>query len=362
MTATANSPTANLPVVANPRPVTPQVFSRPRPPAEPGMREKAAILLAALGPGPSAPLLTGVGAERARVFAKTLTRLRPAQAETVEAVLEEFLARLVDDESVAGGMETARAFLAEILNPAELEQAMADLGGESPSVWRSLAELPDAEIRAWIDGEHPQVAAIALSQLPSDVTARILEAAPPETARELVLKMDQAASADPALIGRIAGAIEASFLPGARMRAPGADPAGLVAAVMNHMSPQTRAEILSALDEAKPALSSSVKRIMFTFENIATRVNPRDVSQIMRSVDEITLLQALKLEDDGSVAVAEFIFANVSTRLGERLRGDLADMEPPSAKASEAARAALVTAITMARDNGDIVLLDLEDE
>lgn len=354
--------TPNLPVVANPRPLASQALVRQRAPARFGQREKAAILLAALGPGPAAPLLNGVGKDRARLFAKTLSALPAAEAETVDAVLEEFLARLTNDQSVAGGREAARAFLAEVLNPTELEQAMADLGGQSPSVWRSLAELPGAEIRAWVEGEHPQVAAIALTQLPSHVAAKVIEAIPAETARDLVLRMDQSARAEPALVGRIAAAIEASFLPGARLRASGADPAGLVASVMNHMRPQLRDEIFAALGDAKPALAASVQRIMFTFENIATRLNPRDVSQVMKSVDETTLLQALKLEDDGSVAVAEFIFANVSSRLGERLRGDLADMEAPSPKASEAARAALVTAITEARDRGDLRLLDPDDE
>ena len=64
--------------------------------------------------------------------------------------------------------------------------------------------------------------------------------------------------------------------------------------------------------------------------------------------------------DDGSVAAAEFIFANLSTRLSERLRGDLAELEAPSKKASDAARAVVVTAITQARDLGEITLIDSE--
>ena len=354
------TPTPNLPAVVPPRALSAPKTARPRPRFDPDRPQKAAIVLAAIGPSAAAPILSGVGKDRTRRFAKILSELKPAESSVVETVLNEFLLRLNDGESVAGGSEIARSFLAEVLTPAELEQAMADLGGKAPSVWRSFAALPDNEIREWLEGEHPQVAAVALAQLPADVSARVIETLEPEYGRDLVMRMGMSAQAAPALIGKIASALETSFLPGARLRASGADPAGLVASVMNHIQPGLRDEILNTLREAKPNLASTVERIMFTFENIPERVNPRDVGQIVRGVDEATLLQALKLEDDGSVAAAEFIFANLSTRLSERLRGDLAELEAPSKKASDAARAVVVTAITQARDLGEITLIDSE--
>lgn len=324
------------------------------------LADKATIVLAAIGPGPAAPILKSAGDERAKRFARILGQLPQAAAETVDAVLTEFLELLEDEKSVSGGPDLARTFLAEVMSPAELDLAMADIGGEAPSVWRSLAQLPDEDILEWIEGEHPHVAAVALTQLPSDKSARVIEAMPQDIARDLMLRMGQSAFAPPQLVGRIAQALETDFLPKARMRAEGSDPADQVASVLNHVEADLREEILGALVDAKPALGASVRRIMFTFENISERVQPRDVAIITRAVNEATLLRALKLDDPAGKRVAEFILGNISSRLADRLRGDLADMDPPSQSDSDAARAALVAAITEARDGGEIKLLDPE--
>lgn len=356
MTQTPNLP-AIVPTVS-PGAIVPHHNFRPQ--VFLSQADKAAIVLAAIGPGPAAPILEAAGAERTRRFARALSSLPSAAAETVETVLQEFLEQLSDEDSVSGGVDFARSFLAEVMSPAELDTAMADLGGEAPSVWRSLAQLPDNEIRDWVLNEHPHVAAIALTQLPSETSARLIETLPQEAARDLMLRMGQNAFASPALIGRIAEAIEVEFLPAAQQRANGSDPADQVANVLNYVEPDLREEILGALSDAKPALASSVRRIMFTFENIAERVNPRDVAIVTRAINEATLLRALRLKDPASEAVAEFIFSNISSRLSERLRDDLNDMEAPSQADSDAARAALVAAITEARDNGEIKLKDPE--
>ncbi|MEL6793153.1 MAG: FliG C-terminal domain-containing protein, partial [Pseudomonadota bacterium] len=96
------------------------------------------------------------------------------------------------------------------------------------------------------------------------------------------------------------------------------------------------------------------------FENIAARLQPRDVALVTRAVNEATLLRALKLPDPAGAEVAEFILGNISSRLADRLRGDLNDLEAPSQSDSDAARAALVAAITEARDRGELKLLDPE--
>lgn len=354
--------TASYPLPAVIRRATP-VARRPRrsPPA-PTQGEKAAILLATLGPGSAAPLLTGVGSSRVRRFARILSGLPPAAPPTVKAVLSEFLEKLDEGDRVAGGAERTRSFLAEVLDPAEVEQAMQDIGGSAPSVWRDFARLPSEEVRTWIENEHPHVASIALTQLPADVAAGILDALPQEKAQDLVLRMGDSASAAPDLIGRIAGAIETGFLPSAKARASAAGPARAIAQVMNQTSPDTRDRVLTLLRAERPPLAAAVERIMFTFETIPSRVDRKDVSKIVKAIDEGSLLRALKPEDEAGAAVAAFFFENISSRLSDRLKDELNEFELPKSKDSDAARAALVTVITDMRDRGEIELLDPEDD
>ena len=354
--------TASYPLPAVIRRAVPVARRQRRAPPAPTAGEKAAILLATLGPGPAAPILTGVGPARVRRFARILSGLPPAPPTTVKAVMSEFLEKLEEGDRVAGGAERARTFLSEVLEPAEVEQAMQDIGGAAPSVWRDFAGLPADEIRAWIESEHPHVAAIALTQLPSHIAAGVLDTLPQEKSQNLVLRMGESASAAPDLVGRIAGAIESGFLPSAKARASAAGPARAIAQVMNQTSPETRDRALELLRAERPELAAAVERIMFTFENIPTRVDPKDVSKVVKAVDEATLLRALKPADAMGAAVTEFLFANISNRLSDRLRDEINEIDQPKSKDADAARATVVTAITDLRDRGDIELLEPDDE
>lgn len=352
----------NLPVpVTMAQPPALRPSDQPSPLAPPP-GDKAAILLAAMGPEPSAPLLNAIGPARARRFARILTTLPPTQPETVTSVMAEFLEQLEAESAIKGGRDAARSFLSQVLGQEELERAMADLGDSSPSVWRNLSSLPEAEIIGWLEGEHPNVAGIALAQLPSQVSARLLENIAPERARDLVSRMAQSAAASPSLIGRIAAVIETNFLPGARLRAEGVAPAGLIANVLNHVAAQTREEILTHLREGKPAIAAQVERIMFTFENIVERVNPRDAALVLRGVDEAILMKALKTQDQAGADTADFLFGNISKRLAERLRGDLDEHPDVSTKEKDEARAAVVAEITRLSDLGEITLIEPSDE
>lgn len=324
-----------------------------------GPVEKASIILAALGPSGSAGLLEGMEERRIRAFARTVARLRHVDPATVERVIAEFLELIEADEGVEGGPEATRRHLAAFLEGGKLESIMREVGDdEAESVWDGLAELRDAMLAGWLQTEHPQVAAITLSRLPSPKTARVLEALPADAAQEIVLRMRQAAAAPQEMVDRIGDVIASDFLPIARMKARSADPAELIAAVLNHVSGEVRESVLGRMAADDPALESGVRRVMFTYEDIPARLAEKDIGQVLKAIDEAVLLAALKHGEQGAKAVGEFLLGGVTKRLAERMRGDLAELEPPSKKDGEAAQAELVGAIAALRDSGALKLID----
>ena len=323
--------------------------------------EKAAIILASLGPKNSAALLTGMDPQKIKVFARTIRELRNVEASTVETVIDDFMSMLSADEGVAGGADETRKFLAEVLTPEQVNELMEELESSSSAIWKALDEASDETVIEWISGEHPQVAAIALSRLSSAKSARILESFDDEKSRDIVFRMSKAITAPEEVTDRISEIVAREVLPIAHMREESLNPAELIAAVMNHVSSEVRESILGGMANDAPGLESEVRKIMFTYEDIAKRVTPRDVGAIVKGVDEAVLLKAIKFGEERSPETGEFILGNITKRLADRMRDDIKDLPEVRKKDGEAAQNEIVTTITQMRDNGMITLI-IEDE
>lgn len=354
---------ASPPAVAQKRDLEPAagVNGRRSEPAQQGPRDevaaidkvdKATIVLVALGPEAAAGLLADAGEERITRFARSVAKMGETPPHVVDQVLAEFINRIRDESAVEGGRAEARRFLDQVLSGPDAERVMGELEIKRTSVWAEIAEIDDMRVAEWLKTEHSHVAAVALARLSSPKAARILELLPPDAARAIVLRMGAAASADPAAAERIGEAIRRDILPAVHAGRSRLSPADLIGAVMNHVSPSVRDKLLGAMSTSAPALSDAVRRIMFTFEHIPERVEPRDVIAVSKAIDEPTLLAALKADAARGPEVADFIFDNISKRLADRLREDLAALPQPSRKDGEAAQSAVVAAIVEMRDSG----------
>lgn len=337
------------------------------PPAKPPAKaraltpaEKAAVVLVALGPEAASRVLLGIGERRIRRFAKIVSELGEVPAETVDATLAEFLSRLEDDRAVGGGATEARRFLTEVLEKDQVDRIMGDIDAAGRSVWSLLGDVEDARIAEWLGSEHPQVAAIALSRLTAQKAARVLEKFDAARADDIVLRMGPAVAADPAVAARIGEVIARDFLPAAMKGQSRKDPAELIAGMMNHVSVRTRDRLVEALEGSAPKLAESVRKIMFTFEHIPERISPRDVGMVVKAVDEATLMKAMKHGLGRSPKAVEHILANISKRLAERMREDLAALAEPSRKDGEAAQAVVVAAIVQLRDTEALKFVEQE--
>lgn len=322
--------------------------------------EKAAIVLVALGPETAARLLSGIGERRLHRFARIVNGLNEVPADVVERVIAEFLHKIEDTRSVGGGAVEARRFLSEVLDKDQVNRIMGDLDTKGRSVWSLLGDVSDVRIATWLRSEHPQVAAIALSRLSAVKAARVLERLGPAEAEDIVMRMGPAAIADPGVTARIGEVIARDFLPAAISQRNRQEPAELIAGVMNHVSGAIRDRLLEAMVSAAPKLAEAVRKVMFTFEHIPERINPRDVGLITKSVDETVLLRALKAGGERSRGTADFVFGNISKRLAERLREDLEALPEPTRKDGEAAQTALVAAIVDLRDAGALKMIVTE--
>jgi flagellar motor switch protein FliG len=192
----------------------------------------------------------------------------------------------------------------------------------------------------------------------SEVAASVLERLDRDYARIVVLRLSRVPTLDPAVSQAIRGAIERDFLSVLQRNLSRRRPADLIAGLMNNISNEVREGFLSYLEAQDSRLAKDVQNTMFTFEDVATRLDGRDVAGVLRDLGDDALLKALKLgEMQGSATVA-FVLENLPRRLSERYVEELAAMEEVPRKDGEAAQIELTKAIQAQVKEGTIRLVE----
>ena len=118
-------------------------------------------------------------------------------------------------------------------------------------------------------------------------------------------------------------------------RAFDTDPVARVGAILNVSAAVTREEVLSGLEQEDAAFAEEVRRKIFTYAHIPTRLSPRDVPKLLRVVDPSMLVTALTF---GGAEVSDFLLTNISQRMAQSLREEMAERRRRAARESIATR------------------------
>ena len=162
------------------------------------------------------------------------------------------------------------------------------------------------------------------------------------------------------MLGAIEAAVERDFLSVLQRNLSKRRPADLIAGLMNNISTEVREGFLGYLEAQQPELAQDVVRTMFTFEDIAHRLQGRDVAGVLRDVPEELLLAALKLGQAQGSASVGFILENLPRRLSERYAEELAALADVTRKEGEAAQIEITKAIQAQVKAGSIRLTERE--
>lgn len=331
-----------------------------RPDTAPTSIEKAAMILTAVGPEHAADFLRGLSETDMQRFARALGGLGKIPQEVLDAVIVEFLELLTSGPEITGGAKAAQKLLAAVVDDEdELHRLIEGREqSETRSVWDRLNDTPPAALAGFLQAEHPQTAAVILSEMRSEVAANVLERLDHGFAQTIVLRLSRVPTLDPPIAISIMGAIERDFLSVLQRNLSKRRPADLIASLMNNISTEVREGFLGYLDIQEPSLAQDVQRTMFTFEDISVRLHGRDVAGVVRDIPEEVLLKALKLGEVHNSATVSFVLENLPRRLSERYVEELAGLTDISRKEGEAAQIEITKAIQIQAKAGTIRFIE----
>ena len=337
------------------------------PTAEPEMnltrRQKAAVIVRLLLSDGRTLALDELPEHLQIQLTRDMGKIRKIDQGTLDNVAREFIEALEGGGlSFNGGLQEALSILEGSISADTAAKLSKDEGVELISdPWKRLVEFPPEKLLPLVEAESPEVGAVLMSKLSTEKAAAILGMLPGERARRIAYGVSITSSISPKSVRTIGRALLAQ-LDAIPRKAFEASPVDRVGAILNSSTSATRDAVLLGLEEEDIQFAERVRKAIFTFANIATRVDPRDVTKVTRVVDQEVLTKALKAAQGDNEASAKFLLANMSKRMAEQLEEEIKAMGELNAKAADEAMDAVVAGIRELVNEGTISFLSEEDE
>ena len=137
--------------------------------------EKVAVLLLALGQGQGGAHPEAVRRGRAELITRSAADLTTITAADLDALVEEFAKKFATGIKFIGTAKELENLLVAVMTEDEIAEVKS--GGERTKeepVWDIVSRLKEDVLRACLQKEHPQTAALILSRIDSGTAAKIV--------------------------------------------------------------------------------------------------------------------------------------------------------------------------------------------
>ncbi|HEY8491229.1 MAG TPA: flagellar motor switch protein FliG, partial [Dehalococcoidia bacterium] len=273
-------------------------------------RQRAAVLLIALGPERSAEILRHLREDDIERLTAEVYRIGQVDPETRTAVLEEFYTTVMAQEYVSsGGVEYAEEMLERAVGKPKAQEIIERVTATARSVPFSFTrDLDPPQLLNYLQHEHPQTIALVLAHMPPDRAAMVLSGLAPELQAEVAHRIALMDRTTPEVVREVEEVLQKKLASAFSKQQELSAGGGLDSLVrlIKQVDRGTEKTILDALERTDPKLAEDIKKHMFVFENI-TLLDDRSIQRVLREVDIKDLGLALK---GASEEVRQRIFAN----------------------------------------------------
>jgi len=317
-------------------------------------REKAAILLIALGPEKSAQIFKHLKESEIESLTLEIANTQTVLPELRDEVLEEFYQICLAQQYITeGGIAYAKQILEKALGENKAFEVLSKLTVSlQVRPFDFIRKTDAAQIINFLQNEHPQTIALILSYLRPKQAAEVISGLPPDKQAEVAKRIAQMEGTSPEVIKEVEKVFEKKL--SALMTEDYAQAGGVdsIVEILNAVDRTTEKHILETLEVEDVELAEEIRRRMFVFEDILMLSN-RDVQSVLKEVDQKELGIALK---GCSEELKAHIFANLSKRLAAMIQEDMDYMGPIRRSDMEESQQKIVNIVRRLQESGEIIV------
>ncbi|MGD9969207.1 MAG: flagellar motor switch protein FliG [Sulfuricurvum sp.] len=326
---------------------------------EMSMAEKVAILLIQLGEDATATIFSRMNIDAITEISKHIANNRAVEKSIGAAVLEEFYAIIQSNQYLnTGGLDYAREILYKALGPEEAKKILERLSKSMQNTqnFAYLSKIKPQQLADFIMNEHPQTIALILAHMDPSAAAETLYIFSDDLRAEVAMRMAKLGDISPSIIKRVSAVLESKLEALATYKVEVGGPRA-VADIFNRLGAKASKATLSQIEQIDQELSSSIKEMMFTFEDIVD-LDGNSVREILKSVDKNDLMLALKSSAD---ELKEKFYANMSQRAKDAFIEEMQFLGAVKVKEVEGAQRKIVDAVQALAEQGVLQLGESEE-
>jgi len=316
--------------------------------------QKSAILMMLLGEDEASEIIRNLSPKEVQHLGTAMYSVQGLDQETVNAVLDEFLAIIKAQTSLGMG---AGNYIRNVMNKALGEdKAQSVLSRIAPS-----ASARPIEILDWMDArsiaeliidEHPQIIALIISYLDSGQAADVLGLLPDGMQPEIVRRIATLQTVGPDALSELEQVMQSKFKANTSLRAAKVGGVDAAARIMNFTKQNMEQRIMKDISRNDRELMQAIQESMFVFDNLIMS-DERSLQTLLRSVDNELLVLALKGADE---PLREKLFSCMSKRAAANIMDEMEALGPVRLTEVQTAQKEIINVARRMSDEGTIVL------
>ena len=224
------------------------------------------------------------------------------------------------------------------------------LGNSNSSIWEKIGALPPPVLVDYLNRQHPQVLALALSKLSAAGAAAVMELLPRERRNEATRRLLALAPVADAALRVIELRINQDLI----LNPPAPVGAGTarIAGIINKMAPENVEDVLRSLEVDRPVEAEALRGKLFAFDDLATL--PQKTRQaLFEKVASDKIVTALSGTE---VAFRVNVLSSLTARARRLVENEMISAGVAPAKDVAAARRQIVDTLLAMAERGEVEL------
>ena len=308
-------------------------------PAKNGYTKVAKFLLL-VGPEQAAEVLKQFSSNEIELIVKEIASVRKLEKGESEKILKDFNSLnsgtraefgISGNINITGGPERAKEMLEAAFGSEkglQFFQKVLPFGGRTP--FDFLDDLQPEQILMVLKNEPPYVMSTVFSFLKPETSSKLIAGLPPESRKEVVLRIARQGEIAPGIIEKMEGVFRDRIRAQGRVVSEEIDGKAVLADILSHMDLRSEESILDEITNADSRLAEQIKDSIYTID-LLLKMTDKDVQLLLRDFDNSELAIIIKGKNK---EIRNLILDNLSERrramieeesiyLGEMLRADV---------------------------------------
>ncbi|MEC9199451.1 MAG: flagellar motor switch protein FliG [Pseudomonadota bacterium] len=316
--------------------------------------QKAAILMMLFGETAASSVLKELNPGQVQDLGAAMYGVRRISHETIAAVVDQFLEELSQQTNLGiGAGNYVRTVLNDALGP---DKAQSVLSRITPS----SAEHP-IEIFDWMDAkaicelivdEHPQIMALVVASIDTQLAAEVLRLLPESTQPDVIFRIATLTNVQPDALKDLEKVMQRKFKANTTLRASQIGGIRSAARIMNFTKQDMEVRIMKAIKSEDKDLMENLQDNMFVFDNLI-QSEDRALQTLLREIEPEVLTLALKGADD---QLLRKLLGCMSSRAAANIEDEMEAMGPVRLTAVQEAQKQIVAVARRLADAGTITL------